>query len=194
MKEEIVYLDRVCVLFGPCLPFRTRILVCEKCPFPSVFLWATKSAFSIQYLFDGSLCFLSTGKQSYSQCSYFIEWTIHPHNREFLKSQLCTLTLIFRMNVKSMHISETDASNLLRDAHEEVGTGFLHSLQPRVPSWGGDSGFASFFLQLKTTSKKFRSERRKSHQSRHVSMPLKVIYHLVVYQALFMDTIGASSF
>jgi len=21
MKEEIVYLDRVCVLFGPCLPF-----------------------------------------------------------------------------------------------------------------------------------------------------------------------------
>lgn len=21
MKEEIIYLDRVCVLFGPCLPF-----------------------------------------------------------------------------------------------------------------------------------------------------------------------------
>ena len=47
----------------------------EKGPFPSVFLWATKSAFSIQYLFDGSLCFLSAGKLSYSQCSYFKDKT-----------------------------------------------------------------------------------------------------------------------
>lgn len=138
-----------------CLPFRTRILVCEKCPFPSVFLWATKSAFSIQYLFDGSLCFLSTGKLSYSQCSYFIEWTIHPHNREFIKSQLCTFTLIFSNScLKHAYLGnrcfQSSSGCTWRSGHWFSPFPPASSAIVRRRLW-----FCVLFLQLKTTSNNF---------------------------------------